>query len=137
MIPAQLAGKEVRQIYSPSTGISIPVIYGRGMVFSAWQASPEEIQKLKDGFPLWLIQRGTHIPEMTLVVAEKAEIVPRDIIIEAVSRENEDTEEMVRKHKLEIAITRKWGNVLFYVSCLLTVGSVLYGTYRLIAYFVK
>ena len=79
-----LKGMDVRHLVSASTGLDIPVIAAKGMVFSAWEPSPEDIEKFKMGHPLWLIQKGIAVPEMTMLVATRNEVVPASYTREAV-----------------------------------------------------
>ena len=67
-----------------STGTKIPVITARGLVFSAWTPSPEELKQMQEGVPLWLIQKATFIPEMTMVVGERRMVVPHSLHVAAV-----------------------------------------------------
>lgn len=87
------------------------------MVFSAWQPSKEEIVALQAGAMVWLMQRGAFIPEMALQVGRQEDVVPVDVLREAVSppkieqelinRVTEERRKKVREEKL-----RDWGLVL-------------------------
>lgn len=85
MIPAELKGPAVRNITSTITGVVIPVISARGLVFSAWTPSPEELAALAKGSPLWLVQRGPYIPDMTLRVGAEFDVIPHDLMRDAVA----------------------------------------------------
>jgi hypothetical protein len=70
---------------SVETGTDMTVIAAKGLVFSAWAPSPEELELLSGGHPLWLIQRGPFIPEMTLRVGSQENVVPHDMMRAAVT----------------------------------------------------
>lgn len=82
MTPAWLSGKNVQQLGPSTTGVVIPAITSRGLVFTAWVPSPEETEHIKKGKLIWLIQRGGYIPEMTLIVGDESNVVPADIKLE-------------------------------------------------------
>ena len=84
MIPAELKGPAVRTITSTVTGVAIPVISARGLVFSAWTPSPEELAAMAAGSPVWLVQRGPYIPDMTMRVGKEFDIIPHDLMKSAI-----------------------------------------------------
>lgn len=80
MLPVALNGAEVRTLKNNTTGDSLHVIASRGLVFSSWRFSPEELIAVKAGKPVWLIIRGELVPEMTMTVGDRNEVVPPEII---------------------------------------------------------
>lgn len=82
MTPATLIGKNVQKLGPSTTGMVIPAIASRGLVFTAWTPSPEETEQIKRGKLVWLIQRGGYIPEMTMIVGDESNVVPVDIKLE-------------------------------------------------------
>ena len=95
MNPANIVGPGVRHMISQSTGMKIPTIAARGLVFTPWQPSPEEIQALEAGAFLWLVQRGTYIPEMSMMVGMQADVVPRDLQLEALEDVSPDRQRLI------------------------------------------
>ena len=82
MTPATLIGKNVQKLGPSTTGMVIPAIASRGLVFTAWTPSPEETEQIKRGKLVWLIQKGGYIPEMTMIVGDESNVVPTDIKLE-------------------------------------------------------
>lgn len=85
MEPIALAGKTVRNLISPSTGTKIPVISSRGLVFSCWRPSNEELVLLAEGKPLWVAMRGSYIPEFSIIVGTQDTIIPRDVRMDLIT----------------------------------------------------
>lgn len=80
MISTPLTGAEVRTLTNNVTGSRLNVIAARGMVFSSWRFSPEELAAVRSGKPVWVIMRGEIVPEFHLQVGDRNEIVPPEII---------------------------------------------------------
>jgi hypothetical protein len=80
MNAVQLVGSEVRHLRNETTGDSLAVIAARGMIFSAWSASPEEKQALAAGKSVWVVMRGNMVPEFLLTVGDRNQVVPPEII---------------------------------------------------------
>jgi hypothetical protein len=79
MNPYAIAGSEVKELVSKETGRTVHVVASRGMVFSPWKPSPEEVDELVKGRPVWVVLRGVNIPEFTVIVGEKNVVIPPDI----------------------------------------------------------
>lgn len=112
MVPAILIGKNVRQLTSPSTGSKIAVIASRGLVFSSWSPSPEELAGLNAGQPLWCIMSGAYIPEFQLIVGEESMIIPKDVRAEMLTGESPDVKEVVAKYQQEKDAIDYWSEWL-------------------------
>lgn len=80
MISVALNGSEVRTLKNHTTGAELAVIASRGMVFSSWRFSPEELVAVQSGKPVWVVIRGEAIPEFHLQVGDRNEVVPPEII---------------------------------------------------------
>lgn len=80
MRPVELNGAEVRTLQNHTTGDKLAVIAARGMVFSSWRFSPEELIAVRAGKPVWVIIRGEIVPEFHLAVGDRTEVVPPEII---------------------------------------------------------
>lgn len=80
MISVALNGAEVRTLKNLTTGNTLNVIAARGMVFSSWRPSPEELTALISGKPVWCVIRGEIVPEFHLQVGDRNEVVPPEII---------------------------------------------------------
>ncbi len=80
MRSVELSGAEVRMLENPTTGDKLHVIAARGMVFSSWRPSPEEKAQLMNDKPVWVIMRGTLVPEFILTVGDRNQVVPPEII---------------------------------------------------------
>jgi hypothetical protein len=104
MKPLVMTGAEVRTLMSNTTGLNIPVIAARGLVFSGWMPSPEDLKQLAAGEPLWLVQRGQHIPEMHMIVGRKEAVIPAPIKTEAAQMRSPEVQ---RRAKVEM-LTRKY-----------------------------
>lgn len=111
MISAKLSGPNVKQLVNPSTGVTVDVMSSRGMVFSCWTPSPEEIELLSNGKPLWLIQKGSHIPEMCLVVGDQSFIVPSEQRMTASS-----DEALVHDILRERETNQRWGTRIAWAT---------------------
>lgn len=122
MTPATLIGRGVRTIESAQTGIRIPVISAKGLVFSAWQPSPEELQDLLRGSYVWLVQRGPMIPEMTMQVGQEQDVIPGDVRLRAIQAEADDPYEraVAAKHH-EYRQNRLVGRVILGTSLIAVV----------------
>jgi len=83
MISVKLMGSEVRTLTNNTTGAELSVIASRGMVFSCWRFSREELADVASGKPVWLIIRGEVIPELVMAVGDRKQVVPPDIIKQA------------------------------------------------------
>ena len=120
MKPATISGKDVRFLTSPSTGIKIPVIAARGNVFSAWVPSPEDLDALKKGEPLWLVQRGDYIPEMHMVVGRRDTVVPVEFSLEAQKMLSPEVQHAAR---VEAAV-QKYGTAVGYAVFVLAAALI-------------
>ena len=69
---------------SSHSGVQIPCIAARGLVFSAWTPSPEELAAINGGSPVWLVQRGPYIPDMAMRVGSELEVIPHDLVKHAI-----------------------------------------------------
>lgn len=105
MKPMLMSGPDVRYLESKTTGLQIPVVASRGLVFSPWVPSKEDIIAFEKGEPLWLVQRGDAIPEMHMIVGKRHEVVPPEIKREAIKVKDPLIQ---REIKIELA-ARKWG----------------------------
>lgn len=132
VVPARMVGREVRTIVSPTTGIEIPVIAAKGMVFSCWTPSKEELVKINSGLPVWLIQRGPSIPEMTMLVGDRSEVIPRDFMLEAINETPRKEDEMVQNLEKQRLERVRWQeqNRLFakvFLALCATLGLIISG----------
>lgn len=89
MVPCALYGKNVRKLINPGNGLEISVMTSRGMVFSCWQPTTEEVDQIKRGEPVWLVQQGSYIPQMTLSVGREEMVVPHDICLESMTGDSD------------------------------------------------
>lgn len=129
MKPYVLVGPEVRTLISNTTGLEIPVIAARGLVFSAWTPEPEDIKRLAAGEPLWLVQRGEAIPEMHMVVGRKDAVVPEPVKNEAAAMRSPAVQ---REAAIEIA-TRKYAPMVERAMwAVLIVAVVAFVTYAIV-----
>lgn len=80
MIAVPLNGAEVRTLKNLTTGNELNVIAARGMVFSSWRPTREEMTALTSGKPVWVVIRGEMVPEFHLQVGDRNEVVPPEII---------------------------------------------------------
>jgi len=129
MTPATLIGRGVRTIESTKTGIRIPVISAKGLVFSAWQPSPEELQDLLRGSYVWLVQRGPLIPEMTMQVGQEQDVIPSDVRLRAIQAEADDPyERAVAAKQHEDKQNRLVGRIMLgtFVLAVVVVGVLLW-----------
>lgn len=110
MMPASMTGPEFRRLVSHSTGLEIPVIAAKGLVFSGWLPSKEDLQALQRGEPLWLVQRGEYIPEMHMIVGKKEAVVPFEIGKQAAAML---TPEVQRAAKIEVMAAKTAPWILF------------------------
>lgn len=134
MIPARLLGKNVRTLVNSATGLSIPVIASRGMVFSAWTPSKEELSLLQDGKPVWLIQRGAHIPEMVMSVGEEQFVVPKDVRDEMLYGSKELDMEKALSKPAGDDFSKRWALVLSVLLLSFVTFSVTAGSYIIFRY---
>jgi hypothetical protein len=104
MNPATLVGKGVRQLYSSESGIKIPCLSAKGLVFTAWIPSPEELEDIAKGQAIWLIQHGPYIPPMTMRVGDEKDVIPHDVRLRAIEEAHPDNphEQAVKKHQDEL-----------------------------------
>ena len=87
----RLVGKGVRQLVGTS-GVAMYAVYSKGNVFTRWDPSPEEYKMLLAGKPVWLVQRGTMIPEQLLMVGDEEEVMPSHARREMMAPSFEDAE---------------------------------------------
>lgn len=80
-------GSEVRTLKNTNTGEELAVIAARGLVFSSWRFSPEELVAVRSGDPVWVVIRGEIVPEFHLQVGRRNEVVPPEIIKRARTQE--------------------------------------------------
>lgn len=101
MNPATLVGPAVRKLTSATTGLKIPCISAKGLVFTAWVPSPEEVEDMVKGHPVWVVMRGPYIPELMVRVGEEKEVIPVDVKTRAIQEALPDDphEEAVRRWK--------------------------------------
>ncbi len=105
MEPAILRGPGVQVMLTPETKNEVHVISARGLVWSCWNPSPEDIVKLAAGEPLWLIQRGPFIPEMSMRVGKQEDTIPVNFMRAAAKQAlpgGDEHEQAVRKWKGDI-----------------------------------
>jgi hypothetical protein len=119
--PVALVGKNVYTLGPTTAGVKLYAISSRGMTFIPFEFSREEVEQAIKGRPLWAVFRGTHIPEMTMVVGEKGMVIPRDVQMDMLS---EDSDEQWRK---EVVRQKKQidqaANIVVY--CLYTVTLIV------------
>lgn len=105
MLPVELNGAEVRTLQNHTTGSRLHVIAARGMVFSSWRFSPEELAAVKLGKPVWVVIRGEIVPEFHLQAGDRNEVVPPEIIKRAQQKDailnSPEAVELVKKQKRE------------------------------------
>ena len=133
MLPVKLEGSEVRKL--SGAGMELAVITSRGLCFSAWSPSAEDLSAMGRGEPLWLVQKGSAIPAQHMVVGVKSAVIPPDMREEAVKTNTpafkQLTDAVTRKHdsqrKLENAVAIILG------SCFVGwIGLLCYVFYRLV-----
>lgn len=90
MNPVTLTGKGVRTLESTESGIRIPCFSAKGLVFTAWQPTPEELRELLKGSLIWIVQRGPYIPEMTVRVGEERDVIPGNLRLNAATEEPQE-----------------------------------------------
>lgn len=90
MQPISLVGKNVYRLGPTTAGVTLHAISSRGMTFIPFQFSKEELQRALEGKPMWAVFRGSHIPEMTCIVGEQSEIVPRHVHLDMLSSDSDD-----------------------------------------------
>ena len=83
-MPYAIAGAGVRSLVSQDTGRTVQVLQARGLVFSAWRASPEELAELNKGRHVWVVIKGPSVPEFQLVVGPRETVVPPDLEYSAI-----------------------------------------------------
>jgi hypothetical protein len=108
MIPALLVGPDVRTLKSQATGVNIPCITAKGLVFMAFDPTPEEKELLRMGLPVWVVARGPFIPELTLRVGERKEVIPFDLQRAAIAENvpgGDQAEQAVRRYRRATEIT--------------------------------
>jgi hypothetical protein len=112
VISSRLVGKNVHELVSPHSGVKVSVLVGNGMVFSSWLPSPEELELLNKGKAVWLVQRGNHIPEMTMAVGDEDFVVPREVLLAKVAGDpvQEAREDLAK----DVQQNLFWGKVLVY-----------------------
>ncbi len=124
MIPVRLDGAEVRTLKNNTTGDQLSVIAARGMVFSSWRFSAEELAAVARGKPVWLVIRGELIPEITMTVGDRNEVVPPEIIKRAQRQDailkTPEAEAVISKNKRESWLIEAiaWGYLAVGVSVL-------------------
>ena len=118
MGPLTMVGRDVRYLVSGNTGLKIPVISARGLVFSAWVPTPEDLELFKRGQPLWLVQRGEAIPEMHMIVGNKDQVIPAEI-----RRDSFDATAptVTRQAEIEVLVER-WGPLVGQLLIPLVIG---------------
>lgn len=130
MIPCQLFGPEVRHLTSNLSGVSVPCISAKNMVFMAWSPTPEEKKALLEDSPIWVAARGPFIPEMTLRVGSQAEVIPYDLQQAAV-RENIPGGDAAQKaaalHRSSLLTEgdRRWGRFIVHLGLALGASLLL------------
>lgn len=117
MIAARLFGPGVQRLTSGETGIPFDAIAARGLVFTCWTPSPEELELLKSGLPVWLIQRGPFIPDMSMRVGKQEEVIPHNLIAAAVSQASGQDPHEVAVAALKVKPIDRW---LFRAAVLFT-----------------
>lgn len=83
MLPVELQGSEVRTLENRTTGGLLSVIAARGLVFSCWRFTADELRGIQEGKPVWVVIRGESIPEYNLTVGNRGEVVPAEVIRKA------------------------------------------------------
>ncbi len=101
MISVALNGAEVRTLKNNTTGMELNVIAARGMIFSSWRPSREEMLALNAGKPVWVVIRGELVPEFTLAVGDRNEVVPPEII-----RRAQRQDAIIKSEEGQAAITQ-------------------------------
>ena len=127
MISATLRGPGVQQMNSLETGMAMDAIYSRGLVFTAWTPSREELDSLLRGEPVWLIQRGPFIPEMSLKVGSQEDVIPAPLMRDAIKHATgtDPHEEAVRNFKANIKLGRQVITAFVIVAVILVAWMVL------------
>jgi len=87
MIPCTIDGSETRILKNPITGADLHVIAARGLVFTAWRFTAEELRQVNAGAPVWVVLHGEVLPVFNLTVGRRNEVVPPEII--RIARRNE------------------------------------------------
>lgn len=112
-----LIGKNVYTLGPTAAGVKLHAISSRGMTFIPFEFSREELDAAIKGKPLWAVFRGTHIPEMILVVGDKEMVVPHNVQMDMLSEDSDSSwhKEVVEKKRQQDVV----------------VNRVLYGVYAL------
>ena len=133
MEPIRLVGRNVLELTAPSTGNKIPMIASRGLCFSPWVPSAEEIELLKSGKTIWAIFHGNRIPEFQLIVGDQEMIIPSDVRREMIAGDDPDIREIENKYKAEEASIEFWSEWLARAIAISFFGLVFYIAYRLLS----
>lgn len=128
-----LDGSEVRHLRNETTGDQLAVIAARGLVFSAWRPSPEEQLMLQAGKPVWVVMRGSIVPEFLLTVGDRNQVVPPEIIKRA--RRNDEILNSTLGQKVVAGHRRRewliealaWLMALCFVGSAIGAGWLLWG----------
>lgn len=131
MLPIELKGTDVRFLVSSTTGLKVPVIAARGLVFSAWAPSPEELKQLNEGVPVWLVQRGVAVPEMTMIVAERRQVIPTDLAKEAQNTKLDEKVQMLARENDKLDRMAYWVSLGILTALVFVIGACIYLGFRL------
>lgn len=91
------------------------------------------------GSPVWLVQRGPYIPDMTMRVGKEYDIIPHDLMksaIEEAAPEGDAYEQAVKAWK-PTALDRKIGRALLISGVLLGFSAIMFAAARLLIWLVR
>ena len=92
-------------------------------MFSSWTPSKEELELLNGGAPVWLIQKGNYIPEMTMMAGTRDMVVPPITALETLNdQENEKIAVLARK---ENEFVEFWSTLMARMFIVFALGSVI------------
>lgn len=135
MIPCPIDGSETRVLKNPITGADLHVIAARGLVFTAWRFTAEEMRQVNEGAPVWVVLHGEVLPVFNLTVGRRNEVVPPEVI--RIARRNEaiisspaavEVNESKARQTLLIDLVAYAFGMLFMMAC----GLIGWGVWRLI-----
>lgn len=100
MIPVDLIGSETTDLKNPITGATLKCIAARGLVFTAWRMTREERAQFEAGAPVWVAMHGEQIPVFNLVVGDRSQVIPQQVV-KAARRRDAQVNSPEFKAKLE------------------------------------
>lgn len=123
MTPAEISGPDVSHLITTS-GTKIPVIAGQNMIFSPWKPTTEDIWAMQQGKPVWIIFRGYHVTEFTMLTGDKEVVVPHRVVTDAlIPDKTKEQGQLVHAKLRQQARLHLFIGVLYYlIPALVTVG---------------